>query len=96
MIVVAVHTIYELKKILGRSEVALDLSEESTVRGLLEEMVKRWGEDLACRLLEPDHQKVLTHIRIMVNGRDIGFLSGLETVLQNGDEVLILPPAGGG
>jgi molybdopterin converting factor small subunit len=32
----------------------------------------------------------------MVNGRDIGFLKGMETVLQNGDEILILPPVAGG
>jgi molybdopterin converting factor small subunit len=32
----------------------------------------------------------------MVNGQDIAFLNRLETVLKEGDEILILPPVGGG
>ncbi|MHB1343322.1 MAG: MoaD/ThiS family protein [Thermoleophilia bacterium] len=32
----------------------------------------------------------------MVNGQDIGFLEGLETVVRDGDDILVLPPAGGG
>jgi molybdopterin converting factor small subunit len=32
----------------------------------------------------------------MVNGRDIAFLHRLKTELQEGDEVLILPPVAGG
>jgi molybdopterin converting factor small subunit len=33
----------------------------------------------------------------MVNGRDLEFLENkIETVLQEGDEILILPPVAGG
>ncbi|MBN2059674.1 MAG: MoaD/ThiS family protein [Deltaproteobacteria bacterium] len=32
----------------------------------------------------------------MVNGRGIGLLDNLDTVLQHGDHFLILPPVGGG
>jgi molybdopterin converting factor small subunit len=37
------------------------------------------------------------YIRLMVNGRDIAFLEKkMETALQEGDEILIFPPVGGG
>jgi len=32
----------------------------------------------------------------MVNGQTISFLDGMETLLKEGDEVLILPPVSGG
>jgi len=32
----------------------------------------------------------------MINGQDIGFLDGMETVLQDGDEILIIALVGGG
>lgn len=35
-------------------------------------------------------------LAILVNGRNIHLLDGAETVLKNGDEVVILPPTAGG
>jgi molybdopterin converting factor small subunit len=59
-------------------------------------MIKKWGQELAARICEPDGIRPLPYIRLMVNGRDIAFLNRLETELQEGDEVLILPPVSGG
>ena len=68
----------------------------STVEDLLRNMGERWGEALSSRLFEPGTHRLFSHIQIMVNGRAIGFLNRMETVLQDGDNVLILPPAAGG
>jgi len=35
-------------------------------------------------------------LAILVNGRNIHLLDGVETVLKDGDEVVILPPTAGG
>ncbi|RLI08069.1 molybdopterin synthase sulfur carrier subunit, partial [Candidatus Bathyarchaeota archaeon] len=35
-------------------------------------------------------------VKIMVNGSDIDVLSGLDTVLEDGDEIFLFPPVGGG
>ena len=98
MITVKVHTILTIKKILGQGDVDFSLPEGSTIEDLLSLMAERWGE-LSSYLFEPEGKDLPPHIRvirIMVNGRDIAFLNGRETVLQEGDEVLVLPIVSGG
>jgi molybdopterin synthase sulfur carrier subunit len=96
MITVKVRTILAIKKILGKGEIELSVPEKSTLQELVTKLVNNFGDELASLLLESETRKVLPHIRLMVNGRDIAFLNGMDTVLQPGDEVLILPPVSGG
>jgi molybdopterin synthase sulfur carrier subunit len=96
LITVKVRTILTLKKILGKGEVELPVPERSTLGELLTTLVDRGGDELASQLFEPESNRVRPYIRLMVNGRDIAFLNRMETVLQNGDEILILPPVSGG
>ena len=96
MFTVTVHTILGIKKILGQRALDISVPEGCTVGELLEIMKKTWGENLASLLFEPNSSSLLPHIVLMVNGRDIRFLNNMETVLQDGDEILILPPVGGG
>ena len=96
MISVKVQTILDLKRILGKREVELLVLEGSTVEDLLQNMTIRWGEELSSRLFEPGTNRLFSHIQIMVNGRAMGFLNGMDTALHDGDEVLLLPPAAGG
>ena len=91
MIMVKVRTILTLKTIMGSGETELSLQEESTLGQLITILVNRWGDKLASHLYEPNSNSLRPYIRLMVNGRDIAFLERMETVLRNGDEVLILP-----
>jgi sulfur-carrier protein len=96
MIIVKVRTILTLKTIMGSGETELSFPEESTLEQLITTLVNRGGDELASYLYEPNSRSLRPYIRLMVNGRDIAFLERMETVLQNGDEVLILPPVSGG
>jgi molybdopterin synthase sulfur carrier subunit len=86
----------EFTQIFGQGRFEVSLPEGSTVGKLLEELTNTWGDELATRLFEPDRSKLLPHIGLMVNGRSISLLKNMETVLHDGDQVLILPPVGGG
>jgi len=86
----------EFTKFFGQRQFEVSLADGSTVGHFLEELTSTWGDELAIRLFEPDGSKLLAHIGLMVNGRSISMLQNMETVLQDGDEVLILPPVGGG
>jgi len=96
VIKIKVYTIMELKKILGQREFELSVAEGSTVKDLLSLMINKWGDQLSTHLYKPGTDSVLPHIRLMVNGRAIEFLKGVETVLQDGDEFLMLPLVTGG
>ena len=96
MITLKVRTILDFKRILGKREVQISVPEQSTLQELLLKMGDTWGDDLRSKFFKPDSTTPLPHIRLMINGQDIAFLNGTETVLQDGDEILILPPVGGG
>lgn len=93
---VKVHTILSLKEAIGQREIEITLPEGNTVQDLLSWMGERWGDKLSPLLFSPKDGRPLPHIRLMVNGRSIEFLKGLETVLRDADELLILPMVTGG
>ncbi len=96
MVQVKVHTILNLKKILGRVDIELTMKKGSTVKDVLITMVETYGEPLTAQLFDSGGD-LFPYIRLMVNGRDIAFLEKkMETALQEDDEILILPPVGGG
>jgi MoaD family protein len=93
---VKIYTILALKEILGQREFEISIPEGSTIRDLIAWMIKTWGDKLSPHLLCRETNCLLPHIRLMVNGRDIGFLNGMETILQDKDEFLMLPLVAGG
>jgi molybdopterin synthase sulfur carrier subunit len=96
MITVKIYTILTLKQILGQREFEVSIQEESTVKDLLSWMIERWGDELSPHLFQPESDRVLPHIRLLVNGRDIQFLNGVDTILRDGDEFSMLPILTGG
>jgi sulfur-carrier protein len=96
VITVKVHTILEFKRITGQREFEVSLPPDSTVKDLLAWMTEKWGEWLSSRLFEGEESGPFPHVRLMVNGRPIEFLDGVNTILHHGDEFLLLPLAAGG
>ena len=96
MTTVRLQTLLNLKDLLGRREVEVELREGATVQDALDRMAALIGEAAVPALLVSKDGAPQPHLRIMVNGRDIGFLGGMATPLQTGDVVFVLPPAGGG
>ncbi len=95
-ITVKIRLLLKFKELIGEREVPLTISEETTVGILLEIMVQKWGKDLEKMIFEPDTDQLSDHIQLMVNGQNILFLQGMDTIINNGDEFLIFPPVGGG
>ena len=58
------------------------------------EMVTRWP-GLRPEMVD-EQGNLLQRIQIMVNGRNIRYLNGLDTVLSDTSSVAIFPPVGGG
>ena len=84
-----------LRQVVGSRQVDFDLPQGSTVRQLVEEMVKRFP-GLKNEMLDPQGS-LYGHIHIFINGRDTTFLEGsLDSILEPDDTISIFPPVGGG
>jgi len=94
-ITVKVRSIALLRSLLGQGELDVNLSRGADVAGLFSILTER-SEELAPYLVEPVEKSAHEPLRVMVNGRDIAALGGRHTVLQEGDEVLLMIPIAGG
>jgi molybdopterin synthase sulfur carrier subunit len=83
-----------LRDVAGAREVAVPHVSGATVRELLRTL-SGTHPGLVARLLDNRHE-LNPGIQIIVNGRHIDFLQGLETPLSTVDTVLLIPPVGGG
>ena len=86
------------KSAAGVDAISLDLpDEESTVRSAISELVSRptCGE-LRKLVLEEEGSDPRSNALILLAGREIGAIAGLDTRLKEGDELSLLPIAHGG
>lgn len=83
-----------LRQIANGAVVEVPYTEGDTVRTLLARLVDV-HPDLGPELFDKDAQ-LHSHVHVMVNGRDVQFLDGLDTPVQASDQIRIFPPVGGG
>lgn len=76
----------ELRALLGDRCVR---AEARHVRELLDELVRLGGDELAARLFEDDRRTMSRDLRVLVNGRSVAFLEGLDTKLAADDAVTL-------
>lgn len=69
---------------------------EPTVRYVIDELVSRHDGDLRQLIFDGDTQDPRPNALIMVSGREIGSLDGLNTRVTENDEISLLPIAHGG
>ena len=94
---VEVKLLGTLRGISGRDRIPLKLrGETATVRDVIQELVDRLPGRFKRMLVDPELESPRPNTLILLNGREIGVLSGLETPVRDGDEVVLLPVSHGG
>ncbi len=68
----------------------------ANVASLMDELVRRFGKKLVEQLYEPSTRRLRGTVHILLNGRGINLLEGLNTPLKDGDVIAIFPPVSGG
>ncbi|HID56632.1 TPA: MoaD/ThiS family protein [Candidatus Poribacteria bacterium] len=81
------------RDITGQKE--LDKEFSGTLGQLLDELCDEFGQRMR-RYIFDEEGRVRKYVKIFVNGRNIQDLEGLETRLDDEDEVAIFPPIAGG
>ncbi len=82
-----------LKLYAGKEEIEIDVKEETRLREVLKDLVRR--EPSLSRAIEQDG-KVKPGYLIFINDADYMVFEGLETVVRNSDVITILPISHGG
>jgi MoaD family protein len=67
----------------------------SVLKEIFDTLVMKYGEQFKKRIYD-EKGKIRRFINIYVNGRDIRFLNQLNTKLEEGDKISIVPAVGGG
>lgn len=80
-----------LREAIGRREI--EVHGAKTIRELINTIVEQYGERAKNELIDENGE---INGMILVNGRNILHLQGLDTQLKDDDVIHIFPPAGGG
>lgn len=67
----------------------------STLREVVDKLVVKYGDAFRKRIFDPSG-KLKRLLNFYVNGKNVRFLKQLDTPLNDGDEILILPTVSGG
>ncbi|MEM1581797.1 MAG: MoaD/ThiS family protein [Candidatus Bathyarchaeia archaeon] len=86
-----------LKKVFGRNEVLIELnkSERTELKEVILKLIEI-SDALRDLLLDPELKDPRPNILVLVNGREISVLGGLEAEIRDGDEVVLIPVIHGG
>ncbi len=93
---VKIEYVGHVKSITGNKKEEVEARDGSSVAGLLNVLVKRYGEPFMKAIYEPKGTDVKPNYIVTVNGYLLNQLKGLDTELENGDHVAILPVVSGG
>ncbi|HDD43121.1 MAG TPA: MoaD/ThiS family protein [Nitrososphaeria archaeon] len=76
----------------GRGVLWIELPEGSSIRDLINALEKNYRPKIDLSRVGEEN----SNIKVLVNGREITYLDGLETRLRDGDVVAFIPPVAGG
>ena len=81
------------REIIKEGTIETELEEGADISRLLQVLCNSY--DLQDQLFN-EKNELRKWIKILINGRSIDFLEGIETKLNAGDEIAIFPPVAGG
>lgn len=93
--VVAVKLIGALRSASGKSKIAMKMKGPVSIQELIKEIDRRHPK-LENAIIDTELEDPRPKTLILVNGKEISILNGLETMLEDGDRVVFVPVLHGG
>jgi len=87
--------VLNLVSIFKEREMIFSIDEGTTIKEFIDVLLEKYGADLEKRIYT-DKEKGQLNLNLYLNGKHIHFLSGLDTVIEDGDTLLFIPFAAGG
>ncbi|HJW66117.1 MAG TPA: MoaD family protein [Candidatus Bathyarchaeia archaeon] len=95
---VSVRFFTSLREIIKKKEETLEFSdsEKVTIGMVLETLSQKHSKNFTDYVYDVKTHEVRGFLQFLVNGKSASTLNGLQTELNDGDVLAILPPVGGG
>ena len=84
------------KGISGKEQFPMELKKSVSVGEVVKGLAELFSPDFRRILIDPELGDPRPNALILLNGREIGVLDGLETKVVDGDEVVFIPVSHGG
>lgn len=92
---VKVRLLGVFRGVTGKSEMNLKL-DQATVRSVVQTIAKSLSNEARGLLIDAELNDPRPNALILLNGKEISVLKGLETEVKEGDEVTLIPVSHGG
>lgn len=83
------------RKTYGKDKVSFKITESISISDLIRLMTTS-SPNFAKVIIDPELEDPRPNALILVNGKEISALNGLQTLLNDGDEVVLIPVTHGG
>jgi molybdopterin synthase sulfur carrier subunit len=84
-----------LEEIVGKSEITVNIDENSKVKDLIDILVLEFGKEFQENILDPNGD-INKYVILGINGKDIRSIEGLNTPIHKDDDIVFLPAIAGG
>jgi len=79
----------------GKSQLSLKLK-QATVRNVVQAIAESLSPEARRLLIDPELNDPRPNALVLLNGKEVNVLKGLETEVKEGDEVTLIPVSHGG
>lgn len=85
-----------LVEILGKQEITIESEDQIRVIDVLNILARDYGKSFRDKLFDPETGEIKPYLILALNGVCLNGMKGAETKIEDGSELLILSPTGGG
>jgi MoaD family protein len=93
---VKVHYISLVKSYTNKSQEEITLNDKATLAKLLDRIAETYGKQFSTEIYDPAKREVKPTFVVMVNGIHMDQLNGVNTMLKDGDSVILMTLMTGG
>ncbi len=93
---VNIKLIGTFRKLSGKNQFPMKLKEPAVVKKVIHKLTETFSPEFKQALIDPELNDPRPNALILVNGKEISILNGLQTNLNKNDKIIILPVSHGG